>query len=154
MGNSLAQRVLRIQSAATRLRFLYGLAWFVSVVLGLLLVLAVIDYSLRLDNVFGRWGLSLAALAVVVFAFGKWIWTNRIVRQDVIATARRIERRFPELQERLSSAMAFLKQRELDPTAGSIALRRTVITDAETQSAALDFNQVLDGRAAFRALVA
>ena len=154
MGNSLAQRVLRIQSAAARLRLLYGLAWFVSVVLGLLLVLVVIDNSLRLDNVFGRWGLSLVALSVVVFAFGKWIWPNLIIRQDVIATARRIERRFPELQERLSSAMAFLKQRELDPTAGSIALRRTVITDAETQSAALDFRKVLDGRAARRALAA
>jgi hypothetical protein len=58
--------------------------------------------------------------------------------------ARRVERRFPALGDRLASAVEFLEQSEDDPLAGSVALRRAVIAQATAESQRLDFQAAVE----------
>src|SRR4029078_3803878 len=98
-----------------------------------------------------RWILSLAAAMLAIVAFIQLAWPVARFRPTLVATARRIEQRFPVLGERLSSAIAFLGQPENAPTAGSPDLRRAVIAEADAPSSGLNFQEVLDVRPLRRA---
>ncbi len=66
--------------------------------------------------------------------------------------AQRIERRFPQLTDRLASTVEFLKQSEVDPQAGSAALRRAVILETTSAVEDVDLSQVFEPRPTRRAL--
>ncbi len=68
-----------------------------------------------------------------------WLPAVRFPLSDIFL-ARQIERRFPELHERLAGAVAFLNEPAEAPGAGSAQLRRTVIH--ETTEDALRFTDV------------
>ena len=68
-----------------------------------------------------------------------------------MSVAHQIERRFPQLGERLSSGVAFAARAENDPRGGSAALRRAVVAEADALAADLDFTAALDMRAPRRA---
>ena len=61
-----------------------------------------------------------------------------------IELARRLERHFPALGDRLLSAVEFLRQTDDDPIAGSPALRRTVIAQTAAEVERVDFAETLD----------
>jgi len=63
-----------------------------------------------------------------------------------LEVAQRIEQRFPQLCDRLSSAVAFLGQSEDQPTAGSADLRRAVVAAAVTDLERWNFADCLDAR--------
>ena len=150
MAHALQNRVEQVQAAGRRLLWWYALARFAAALLVIAAGLCSIDYLLRLHDPLARWLLSSLAVALAVIAFVKIAWPSLRARHSLIATARRIELRFPELGERLSSSMAFLSQAENDPTAGSPDLRRAVVAEAEALAADLDFHSALDGRATRR----
>ncbi|MCA9265666.1 MAG: hypothetical protein KDA60_17515, partial [Planctomycetales bacterium] len=57
-----------------------------------------------------------------------------------------MEQRFPQLQDRLSSSIAFLDQDESDDTAGSVSLRRAVVARAQTEVASYPIDETLTRR--------
>ncbi|MBC7853072.1 MAG: hypothetical protein IAF94_06525, partial [Pirellulaceae bacterium] len=87
---------------------------------------------------------SLAVLALLGWLFSRLVLMNRTNVLSLVQVAQRIERRFPELGERLSSAVAFLGQGEKDVFAGSVDLRRTVVAEAESLTTDIDFQQAVD----------
>jgi hypothetical protein len=113
---------------------------FIAVAFGLL------DYSLRIQDAAARWILSACALAAVVWAAWRLVGPALRYRPSVVQVAQRIEAIYPQLGQRLSSAIDFLSQPEQDAAAGSTELRRAVVADAEAICAELDFRRAIDIR--------
>ena len=147
MPASLQQRVETVQRGAMRLVWRYALARLAAAVIALVMAAAVLDYSLRLHDPALRWLLSGAVLAICGWLFARQVRPMFRFRPSLVSAARRIERLYPALDERLTSAMAFLAQAKDDPTAGSADLRRAVVAEAEALAAGLDFDAALDRRA-------
>jgi hypothetical protein len=154
MRSLLVQRVHEVQSEARRLILLYGLARFVAASILTAIGLGLIDYLLRLHYPVARWLVSASFAVMIVASVWKCVVPVLRPRQDPIGTARRIELRFPELGDRLSSAMAFIDEAADDRMAGSLELRRAVIADAEARAGAVEFRAALDRCAPRRALTA
>src|SRR3954447_9569010 len=152
MPSPIYHRVHDVQVTASRLILLYGLGRFAAAGMLSAIGLGLIDYLLRLHDPAARWLLSASFVALVLGSFWKLFVPVLRANQDVIGTARRIELRFPELSGRLSSAIAFMNETVDDPTAGSGALRRAVIAEAEAKAAGIEFRAALDRRAPRRAL--
>jgi len=151
MSHPLEQRIGLLRARLRRLLTLYGLSWVAAVLLGSLLVLGSIDYLLRFQDR----GLRVMASGLLWAALG-WTCYRCLIRaltlrlRDVDLAAR-LERRFPDLQDRLLSSVEFLRQAEDDPLAGSAALRRAVIAQTAAETEPLDFSKVLDTRPPLRA---
>lgn len=154
MNHSLQTRVADTSRRASRLLWQYGLCRFVATTVAIVAAIAMLDYLLRWHDPGLRWLVSLVAVVGAGLAFYFLARPVIAARRGLIDVARRIERRFPQLGERLSSSMAFLAQSEGDPTAGSPALRRSVVAEAEALSAGLDFGESLDMRPTRRAAIA
>lgn len=151
MPHPLQTRVEAVRGRAARLLWMYGLSRFAAAAVGIIILLALADYGLRLHDAAGRWLFSLMALLGIAGAF-MWLgWPALRPRKSPIEVARRIESRFPALEGRLSSAVAFLDESEDDPRAGSAALRKAVVAEAAALSADLDFRKALDSRQPRRA---
>jgi hypothetical protein len=71
-------------------------------------------------------------------------------RPSDLQIAQWIEQRFPEVQNRLSSGLAFVGQSEHDAAAGSAELRRAVVTQAVGDLEALDVGSCVDARPSWR----
>src|SRR5437870_2247143 len=108
MQHDLAQRVQSVQAAALRLVWSYGLCRFGAAAIVTLVAFGFVDWLLRAQDPVLRWLFSAAAAALVFLEFAKLAWPAMRFRGGLIATARRIERQFPQLGERLTSAVAFL----------------------------------------------
>lgn len=152
MQHHLAQRVEGVRAAATRLAWAYGLGRFAAAAVATVIALGLLDFALRLHDPASRWLFSAIGLAAIVFAFAKLAWPALAFVPGLVPTAQNIERRFPKLGERLTSAISFLDQAETDPTAGSSELRRAVIAQAESLAADMDFRSALDRVPVLRAL--
>jgi hypothetical protein len=147
MPHPLIDRVEQVQAAARRLRWRYALALSATAAMLAALGLGLFDYLLRPHDVLARWLLSAVAVVAAGVAFVRFAWPVITRRERLVATARRIERHFPSLGERLSSAVAFLGQSAGDPSAGSLDLRRAVVAEADALSVDLNFRDCLDRRA-------
>jgi hypothetical protein len=153
MTHPLQTRVAATSRQANRLLWQYGLCRFLAAAVALVAVIGVLDYLLRWHDPGLRWLVSVIALAGIGLSFYVLARPVFLTRRRLIDIAQRVEWRFPQLGERLSSSMAFLAQGQDDPTAGSPALRRSVVAEAEALSAGLDFNQALDARPSRRAAI-
>lgn len=152
MTTALRERIGKVQSAATRLRWTWAGGQFVAWELVALLLLAGFDFLVRFSTPLGRWLLTAAAVVATGQLVRRYLAPCFRFRPRLVATARRIEAQYPHLHEQLSSAIAFLEMPEHDPAAGSLAMRQAVIATAEKLTAAMDLKEVLDARPARRAL--
>ncbi|QDU87569.1 hypothetical protein Pla175_09340 [Pirellulimonas nuda] len=116
----------------------------VSLVVGAALALMLADALLRPSDPGLRWIALGLVLGLAAWALYRWReglsgrgWTP-------LAAARRLEQRQPALGSRLSSALAFVDQREDDPLAGSSDLRRAVVMRATSELERVDVETALD----------
>lgn len=153
MTHPLETRLHTLRRRVRRALTVYGLAWVLAVVVAALMVLGGIDYLARLEDRGLRIMASFALLCLTTWALVKFL--VRTLRYELRDNqlALRVQRRFPDFNDRLVSAVEFLHQSEDDPAAGSATLRRAVIAEAETRAQDLDFNEVLDRRPVRRAVV-
>lgn len=152
--NPIQHRLTTLHRRMRRLVMLYGLGWAVAAGLGAALALGWLDYLLRFHDRGLRVMASLGLASAWIWAcyrYGYVAWRHR--RNDV-HLALRVQRRFPQLGDRLASAVEFLHQRENDATAGAPSLRRALIAETAASIESLDFNEVLDPRPSYRALLA
>lgn len=155
MAHSLQRKIAQVRHRARFLVALHAAGWTVAAVLAAVTAIGLIDYLVRFQDSGIRLMSSLAVLVVCAWAgYRFWyrgFWQNR---PGDVQIARRIERRFPTLTDRLASAIQFLGQSELDPQAGSAALRRAVIVETAADVERLNVREVLEPRPAGRALAA
>lgn len=150
MPHPLEARVDSVRRRAARLLWLYGLCRCFMAALSILVAFAAVDFVLRLRDPASRWAVSALAIAALILVIWSALQPFRRILPSRVQTARRIENIFPQLRDRLSSAIDFLAQREDDLTAGSSALRRTVVNEAESMSEDLDFGRAIDARESWR----
>jgi hypothetical protein len=154
MAHSLEQRIGRVRFQARRLLALYAVGWTFTVVAVAVLLVGLADYLLRFHDPGIRLMCSLSVLLAFVWAayrFGVAGWGSPLGDVEI---AKRIERRFPSLADRLASTLEFLKQSEIDPQAGSAALRRAVIVETASDTESLDFSEIFERGPTRRALAA
>jgi len=153
MPHPLEQRLIRLRRRLRRLVAVHGLSRVVAVVLGAVIVLGLCDQVIHFQDPGVRLMCSLAAGGLAVWACARYLVRPLAVRPGVVDLARRAERRFPALGDRLTTAVEFLGQAEDDPTAGSPALRRAAVARAAAAAEKLDFGDVLDPRPVRRAVI-
>jgi hypothetical protein len=147
---------LQIKLAAARRRvrrllFIYGTSRALAVVLPVLVVLGGIDYLLRFEDHGVRMIWSLAAAALLVWAIARYLAPAVRQRLSDLVVAQRIETHFAGLGEQLSSAIEFLGEDADDPLAGSAALRRAAVAQAQARTGSLDWSMAINRRPAVRA---
>ena len=144
MQHPLQQKVEQVRRSARNVRLLYGIGWLAAAALAVGLVLGLADFLLRSEELGVRLLFSTAALGAVGFTLWRFLWPALTADATSVQVAQRIEARFPQLQDRLSSSLEFLAQEGQDATAGSPALRRTVVAEATAQIDALPLGEVID----------
>ncbi|MFW6169051.1 MAG: DUF4175 family protein [Planctomycetota bacterium] len=154
MMSPVQHRVRQAARRARRLVRLYGTGWFVALVCVAAMAVGWTDYMVRFEDVGIRVICSLVLSVVVMWGFYRFLLIAWRYRCSELRAARRIEQLHPELADRLSSAVEFSREPAADAQAGSLELRRAVVSEAETVAATVDFNQCLDWRQPARAVIA
>lgn len=154
MSHPLQLKLDLLRRQVRRLITLYGVGWTVATALIVVVVMGLLDYLLHFDDRGLRIMATAAAAGALAWAGYRRLLRPLAVRLSDVDLARRVQRQFPELGDRLASAVEFLRQPEDDPTAGSVALRRAVIVDATAATEGLDFRQIVAPRPAVGATLA
>lgn len=152
MSHPLEQRVQQVARRVRRLAWLHAWGRFATALLAVVCAACILDYLIRAHDPGIRVIASLAVLTLLGWLFSRLVLRNQARSLSQVQVAQRIERRFPELGERLSSAIAFLSQGEKDAYAGSVDLRRTVVAEAASLTMDMDFQQAVDARRPRRTL--
>lgn len=149
----LTNQLQHLRRQVRRTLVLRGVSLVLLVLLGTTGLAVGLDWLLRLDDA----GLRRLLLLAVLAATGRCAWQQLFVPLrvplDDIALALQIERRFPELRDRLSSSVQFLAE-DHDSQHGSPVLQRELVdaTRASIKSLALD--EVVESRPARRSALA
>ena len=151
MPHPLEQKIAALRRRVRRMAAVYGLSVVAAALLGTMAALGLIDYLLRFQDRGLRIIASLLMLGVFAWTFYRYVFRALSVRIGDADLALRVQRRFPDLDDRLLSAVEFLHAAEDDPAAGSAALRRAVVAEAAAEAQRLDFSAVLDPRPTIRA---
>jgi hypothetical protein len=132
-------KLAAVRRRVRRLLIVYGASRALIVVLPVLLVFAGIDALLR----FGDHGIrviwSLAGAGIVAWAMARFLLPALRQHLSDLIVAQRIESHFPGTEEQLSNAVEFLGEEADDPLAGSPALRRAAIAQAQARIGSLDW---------------
>ena len=142
MSHPLQQKVRAVARRSQRLLVLYGICCFLGVVLLAAFAVGLADYLLRFRDQGVRIILSGSILALLAWSFVRFVVPALVRRYSNLQAARYIERRFPELRDRLSSSIEFLEQAERAP--GSADLRRQVVAEASYLTTRLDLLDSID----------
>jgi hypothetical protein len=140
----LRQQIARVRRQARRLLLLHAAAWIIGVAVAVALGLVLVDFFARFDGRGFRVALTVAAVCAICWTIYRFLVPALRQPMDDVHLARRVERRYPELTDRLSSSLNFLDQAEDDPQAGSSELRRAVIAEAAAEVEHLNWTAVLN----------
>lgn len=154
MPHPLQEHIASIRHRARTLLLAHGVTRLLAIVVGLVLVAGLIDFGLRLSDRGLRIMLSLAVLVAVVWATWRFLVQAVLTRFSDTEIAFRIQHRFPQLGDRLASAIEFLHQAPDEAHAGSVELRRAVIAKATAEVEDLDLASSLERRPLWRSIAA
>ncbi len=151
MPHPLEQQIAGLRRKVRLLTWLHGLSWVAACTVAAVIGLALLDYLIHFHDRGIRVIASLAALTALVLATTHYLLRGALARFRDMDLALRVEKRFPQLQDRLASTLQFLREPEDDPHAGSAALRRAVIAQTTSELEGLTLGQVVNPRPALRA---
>ena len=146
MAHKIEETVRTIRRRARCYQVLAGLGWFVLAALATVLLLAALDVALRPNDRGLRMMASLAVLASVAFAAWRWLAPTVRARLSDVDAALLIERSLPELRDRLTSALEFLRAPAAEVELGSALLRRSLIIEVDGQLEQFEPGRVLNPR--------
>lgn len=152
MAHPLEVAIQTVRQRARGLTFLYGISRVIALDVAAILALSVSDFLIRIEDPGVRIIWSLLGLSVLAWCGYRFLIRPLRHRRGDVEIARRIERTFPQLEDRLSSGVEFLAQSEHDPTAGSAELRRAVINQVGIDLESINLAKVLDRRPTMQAM--
>lgn len=152
MSQVLESQVSQVARSRRRVRWQAGGAACLAGLLGAAACVGLLDYLIHFRDP----GLRLLGSALVLATVGqiarRAIWPLLTESVSLLATARSIERQFPELGDALASSIEFLSQPIDDPRAGSSSLRRSVVVRTASLMESLDWKAAVDHGPARKAL--
>ena len=154
MPRDFIQQIDKKRRCLQRRRTIAATCWAVALAIAGTIALSGLDRALGMNDPAGRWLRSLA-LAWLGVAIGRrwWVAVAR-PRVTLLEVARRVERRYPQLRDVVTSAVDFSSQSPTDPCAGSESLRRVVVQRAALAIEEVDWQQLLPRRPLRRAALA
>ncbi len=129
---------------ARRIRWAYGIGGFVFVVVAAVVLASLLDYGFSVRDIWTRRLLTACVWGMVVWAGFKFVWSAWRFRPTRFEIALRVERCFPQLRNRLSSAIAFMENEDDD----SMGMSRLTIQQAGRQVLGLPVQQCLSTKVA------
>ena len=146
---TLTDQLQRLRRRVRRLLILRGISLVLLVLLATTAAAVSLDWLFRLNDA----GLRRLLLLVVLVATGHCAWKQLLVplrvRLDDVALSLQIERRFPELRDRLSSSVQFLAN-DRDPQQGSTTLQQELVDGTLVSIRALAFEEVVEHKSVRR----
>jgi hypothetical protein len=139
---ALIERIHVVRMRARLAMAARGVAWFLALVGGLLVLAGVADRMIHFDNPSVRLALLTAVLAAGAVALWRLVLSPFILPLSNLALALRIEERFPGFEERLASSLEFL-ERDRDANVGSPAMQDRVIAETLARAEPMDFRDVV-----------
>jgi hypothetical protein len=143
MPPSIVHKVDEIQQLAKRLTIARSLALCLGTTVLFAIAMAILDFAIKTDDSGLRWLYTSAIAGVGIATFRRWVWPALTSRSSNIDTAVRLERAFPELENLLSSSMAFLDTTQ-SQDGSSRQLERMVVDKASTLVDTLDLTRAVD----------
>lgn len=134
-----------LESVRRRVRVLgvlFGVGVTATAAVGLLMITVLADYLLNL-HALPRLVLIVVALAGLLYALWHWIIRAVISRLTLNEVAGRVERTFPQYQDRLRSTVDILTG---DHIPGSEIMKQRVVSEATRLTQSLDLNRVVVAR--------
>ena len=134
-----------LESVRRRVRLLavaYGLGLVLTAAVCLLVATVLADYLLNLPAV-PRAVLVLAAVAAVGYGMWRWLVQPLLARLTLNDVAGRVERTYPQFQDRLRSTVDILSGREVP---GSEVMKQRVVSEAARLTQSLDLSRVVVAR--------
>lgn len=150
MPHPLEQRIAAVRRQVRRLILIHALSWVAGVAIAAALALGLLDYLIRFQDRGIRVILSLSVAGLIAWVAYRYLLSAILVNYRDLDLALRLEKRFPQLSDRLSSTVQFLKQSEDDQQAGSPTLRRAVISQTWADLEQLDLSQAIEPRPTMR----
>ncbi len=153
MTPPLCSPLIRLRQQVRRILLVRGLSLCSMVLLTTTALAVTADWLVHFDDT-GQRRLVLSALALVN-ATAAWRWLVAPLRTslDDLTLAMRVESRFPQLRDQLTSGLQFSRG-ENDSALGSPALQRRVIEQALDAISVLDMDAVVERRGVRRATLA
>ncbi len=148
----LAAKIVDLQRRLVGRERAAALCAILAAIVAAALALGLVDYAFRISDRGVRLMFTATFFAIAAYSIYRWWYVPRRQRQlGQLAVARRVEVQFPQLGDRVASALEFLGQSEDDATAGSAALRRAVVIAADHELSQLPLESVIDRRPLKRA---
>ena len=138
MSHPLEQRLRQVRRRLRGLLALYGVSWVVGCALSAVILIGSVDYLLRFRDPGLRLFCTLTIVGLSIWAVWRHLVQNLAIPWHDAELARRLGRVFPSLGDALPSAIEFLRQRDDDPTAGSVSLRRAVVVQTTAEVEKID----------------
>ncbi|MHC4449805.1 MAG: hypothetical protein ACYS0E_06640 [Planctomycetota bacterium] len=149
MTHPIRRGLARLRGRVRSLLLLYGSSRAIVFLVSALVVLFVADYMLRLPLGVRRLTFTLLLGSLAVVLYRRLVAPLRQPLHDATLAAR-VEERFPLLENRLVSSLAFLDA-ETDPeNSDSPALMRAVVAETADLAPAIKFNEVARSRTPLR----
>jgi hypothetical protein len=140
-----------VRRRARRLSFAYGLGIVLSAAAGLLLATVLADYLLNLRAI-PRLVVMGGSLGLVFYVGYRWLVRPAMAKLTLSDIAGRLERVFPQFDDRLRSTLDFLRSSSTDPDGGSDVMKQRVVEQTATLAAAVDFNSAVVAKPAWYAI--
>ncbi len=153
MNTPLEDRLQELRRRIRRLLLLNGLAWLVTVLVGSMAIVGIMDWLLHFDDPGVRLILSLAVVAGTAYVAYRWLIAPLRVTLSDLDLALRIERMHPGLKDSFASTVQFLDG-EINPTVGSPDLQRRVVDQTIQELNRIDFDDVVETRHVNRIVIA
>ncbi len=150
MPHPLQEQIASVRRRARMLLLGHGIARVVSALVGVVLLAGVVDYALHLSDRGLRIMLTMGVVGMAGWATWRFLVQAMTARFSDTNIAFRVQRRFPQLGDRLASSLEFLEQSSDDTHAGSAELRRAVIAETTASIEELDLHSTLQPRAVWR----
>ncbi len=150
----LSQKISSLQRRLAWRRRAVAVCWILATAVAAALMLGLVDYLIRFNDPGLRLMATAAFVAAIIWAAYRWWYIPQQQSLHSLAVARRVEGRYPQLSDSLSSALEFLRQSEHDETAGSAQLRRLVIARAQNELETLDLDEVVERKPLRKAAMA
>jgi hypothetical protein len=148
----LTQQLGAVAARLRRVVVLRAGSWLVVLTVLFVAGLAVLDHRYQLPALVRALGLC-AYLVAVPLLVRRWVLKPLAGSGDLVRTALRVEKAYPEFNDSLVSAVVFLRQGHADRTS-SPALRRAAIRRASRKAERYDFDRAVDARGTRRSVLA
>jgi hypothetical protein len=149
-ASRLEARIGTLRNQVRRLLALRGLSWVIGLLVPVVILLGLADWSIHLDAVV-RVAALIGLAGFAIWLMAKYVLAPLFIRFADLDIALKIEERWPGLNDRLASTVQFLHLSADDDRHGSASMRAATVRQTIEETQAIDFRKVIELKPVLRA---